>query len=304
MTQSLRAYAIASGCLSALGWGITGSFVKLLPDFTTLEVLALRLAIACGVTGPVFLANDSLRAEFLSLMRSPPGLSLSSLMVLYYLFAVRAFQLAPVSDVVLIVGLSPLMGLGLKLVLRAPLRRSEGIGAITAFVGLVLFVLPKLQVEFGRSTYLTGLFFALLSACVTLGYASLFKHYAGKRRALNPIAIAFMTFALGSIVIVPMASLPSPVWIEKLAQPDVWWIALGLGTVSTVVPTLCYSFAAKHLSPILTTTLNLLTPIFAAIVAVVLLGEQIPVLSLQGAALILAGVLVLSLPQSEASEAA
>ena len=175
MLHSSRPLALASGCIAALGWALTGTFVKLLPDFTTLEVLSIRLLVAFFATIPIFLILRPLWSEFLALVRTPIGCLLSSLMVLYYLFAVRAFQLAPVSDVVLVVGLSPLIGLVVKALLR-PVAILETIGASTAFVGLILFVLPKLQRAEHPPTYLTGLLFAFLSACVTLGYASLFKH--------------------------------------------------------------------------------------------------------------------------------
>jgi drug/metabolite transporter (DMT)-like permease len=97
-------------------------------------------------------------------------------MVFYYLFAVRAFQLAPVSDVVLIVGLSPLIGLGVKAFAGKPVTAIESIGAVTAFSGLILFVLPKLQGHHSDlSAYLMGLSFALFSAAILLSYVSLFN---------------------------------------------------------------------------------------------------------------------------------
>jgi drug/metabolite transporter, DME family len=302
MVQSSRLPALISGCLAALGWGLTGTFVKLLPDFTTLEVLALRLVVAFLITLPILLTNRLLRTQFLMLIRTPIGIGLSSLMVFYYLFAVRAFQLAPVSDVVLVIGLSPLIGLAVKAAMQKPVTVREGVGAFTAFFGLLLFVLPKLQGTFSQSTYLTGLFFAFLSACVTLSYASLFKHYASQKSMLNPVSVAFTTFVLGSIISTPIAAFSSPHWMLHLRESNTGWIALGLGILSTVVPTLCYSFAAKHLSPILTTALNLLTPIFAAVIAVLLLKEQFPVLSLLGAMLIIIGILSLSLPQSKSAQ--
>lgn len=104
---------------------------------------------------------------------------------------------------------------------------------------------------------------------------------------------------LGSVIIAPAAAFASPHWMLHLRQLNVGWIILGLGTLSTVVPTLCYSYAAKHLSPILTTTLNLLTPIFASMIAVLLLKEPFPLLSLIGAALIIGGILSLSLQKNK-----
>jgi drug/metabolite transporter, DME family len=299
MSNSIRPVALISGGFAALGWGLTGTFIKLMPQFTTLEILSIRLVVAVLVTVPIVLLYRPLRSDLRTLIGKPTTILLSSLMVVYYLFAVRAFQLAPVSDVVLIVGLSPLLGLAVKAGLRKPLMATEWIGAVTAFCGLVLFVLPKLQGHSNDvSTYLTGLFFALLSAVVTLAYASLFKYYSATQPLLNPFLVSFITFAVGSTVITPMTIVSMPRQFNLLVQPGMLAIALGLGILSTVVPTLCYSYAAKHLSPILTTALNLMTPIFAAAIAAIWLDEHLPLWSAIGAALILAGILILSIPIS------
>ena len=110
-SQPSQTPALAWGCLAALTWGLTGTFIKLLPSFTTLEVLSIRIGIAFSLTLAIFAVRPSLLSASLKLIRQPVGILLSSLMVFYYLFAVRAFQLAPVSDVALIVGLSPMIGL-------------------------------------------------------------------------------------------------------------------------------------------------------------------------------------------------
>jgi drug/metabolite transporter (DMT)-like permease len=290
-----RTLALSSGCLAALGWGLTGTFIKLLPQFSTFEILAIRLVMSFIALSPILLIRRSLYSQLKILIRKPIVILLSSLMVFYYLFAVRAFQLAPVSDVVLVVGLSPLLGVAGKVAARQPLKPLEVIGAVTAFSGLVLFVLPKLQAHTDDvSVYLSGLLFALLSAVITLGYASLFKQYAKSQPLLNPLLVSFITFTIGSGLILPLVAFFSPQHFLSIFHADTIAIALGLGVLSTVIPTLCYSYAAKHLSPILTTALNLMTPIFAAAIAAILLSEYLSLMSLIGAGLILIGILTLS----------
>jgi drug/metabolite transporter (DMT)-like permease len=298
MSDPPRLLPLGSGCLAALGWGLTGTFIKLMPQFSTLDVLSIRLGLAGLVMLPILAMRRPLWSDLRMLLRDPLTVLLSSLMVLYYLFAVRAFQLAPVGDVVLVVGLSPLLGLAAKVCLQQPLTASEGIGGAIAFSGLVLFVLPKLQGNSDDSlTYLTGLGFALLSAATTLAYASLFKSHGANQPRLTPLLVAFITFAIGSIVTIPIACLSTSQRLQDLVQPQVWTIMLGLGVISTVIPTLCYSYAAKHLSPILTTALNLMTPIFAAAIAAILLGEYLSGWNIVGALLILTGILTLSRPR-------
>ncbi|MGB3297656.1 MAG: DMT family transporter [Phormidesmis sp.] len=315
MTPSTQTLALAWGCLAALTWGLTGTFIKLLPGFTTIEVLSVRIGIAFSLTLIIFAAKPALLSASVRLIRQPTGILLSSLMVFYYLFAVRAFQLAPVSDVTLMVGLSPVMALVVKAIAGKKLALAEVLGAGTAFMGLLLFVLPKIQgVSEGRSVYLTGLFFALLAACVSLGYAALFKQQSArlmKRNlaldptldpTLDPIVVSCTTFAIGTVVMMPMAIATSPHLFSKLnADFSTLAIALGLGVISTVVPTLCYSYAAKHLSPVLTTALNLLTPVSAAAIAFFLLKETIPLLSMFGAGLIFTGIILLTTAKPSAS---
>lgn len=301
MASTSRTLVIALGCVAALAWGLTGAFIKLLPNFTTIEVLSIRIVISLLVTLAIFVVRPSLWSDSIALVQQPIGILLASLMVFYYLFAVRAFQLAPVSDVALVVGLSPIIGLVVKGVANKGLRPIETIGASVAFVGLLLFVSPKVQGLSGdRTTYFTGLFFALLAACVSLGYAALFKYYSSQKARLNPIAVSCATFAIGAVVMIPVAIVTSPDLISKVIQPDSLRIALGLGVISTVVPTFCYSYAAKHLPPVLTTTLNLLVPIFAAVLAFVVLQETIPAISIFGAVLVLAGILTLSVVKPKA----
>jgi len=295
-----RMPAIAWGCLAAFTWGLTGTFIKLLPGFSTIEILAIRTLLSLAVTLVIFLFRPALLSESLALLRRPIGILLSSLMLFYYLFAVRAFQLAPVSDVALVVGLSPIIGLGVKVVARQKLAIAEIAGAGIAFLGLILFVSPKIQGMAGsdRTTYLTGLGFALLAACVSLGYAALFKRYSASHTSLSPIAVSCTTFVIGSAIIAPIVAASSPTFIAKVTQPNSLNIALGLGVVCTVVPTFCYSYAAKHLPPILTTTLNLLVPISAAVLAFFLIQETMPAISILGAASIIVGIVVLSSAKS------
>jgi drug/metabolite transporter (DMT)-like permease len=291
-----RTLALSSGCLAALGWGLTGTFIKLLPQFSTFEILAIRLAVSFAMLLPILLLRRSLYCQLKILICQPIIILLSSLMVFYYLFAVRAFQLAPVSDVVLVVGLSPLLGVVGKVAARQALKSLETIGAVTAFSGLVLFVLPKVQVQTSDvSIYFTGLGFALLSAVVSLSYASLFKQCAKNQPLLNPVLVGFITFTIGSSVMLPLIVVSSPQSFISGFNIDVIIISLGLSVLSTVIPTLCYSYAAKHLSPVLTTALNLMTPIFAAAIAALLLNEYLSLVSLIGAGLILIGILILSI---------
>ena len=71
MVGSTRILALGSGCLAALGWGFTGILIKLMPQFTTLEILAIRLVVALLVMVPVLLVSPGLRSSVQTLIVKP-----------------------------------------------------------------------------------------------------------------------------------------------------------------------------------------------------------------------------------------
>jgi drug/metabolite transporter, DME family len=75
MVASTRTLALGSGCFAALGWGFTGILVKLMPEFTTLEILCVRLAVAFFVMLPAVLISRSLRSTLRILIGKPSVLN-------------------------------------------------------------------------------------------------------------------------------------------------------------------------------------------------------------------------------------
>jgi drug/metabolite transporter, DME family len=75
-----------------------------------------------------------------------------------------------------------------------------------------------------------------------------------------------------------------------MPSPGEWAFLILLGGVSTAVPTLAFGVASARLPSILTTSLGLMTPLSAALLPGLMLGEWPALLALPGALVTLAGL--------------
>jgi drug/metabolite transporter (DMT)-like permease len=83
---------------------------------------------------------------------------------------------------------------------------------------------------------------------------------------------------------------------ESLVVPDVVYAyAFGMGTVSTVLPILLVAEALRRLGANQVALISTSGPIATLAMAALILGERISVLQMAGAALVIAGVMLVSL---------
>ena len=99
--------------------------------------------------------------------------------------------------------------------------------------------------------------------------------------------------AVALVGAVAVALGPGGAWPRPLTVRDAAVFA-ALGAVSTAVPTVAFSVASRKLPAVLATTFALLTPVFAAAFAALVLGERPSPWLLPGGALVLGGVLLTS----------
>jgi len=102
-------------------------------------------------------------------------------------------------------------------------------------------------------------------------------------------------FTGGAVLLLPVLALAPLGW---LATPRGLLAALWLGAVPTALAYLLFARGLRRISAAETSTLTLAEPLTAAALGVVLLGERPSAASAVGAALLLAGLLVLGVPRS------
>lgn len=287
---SLDRAALAAAAITALGWGLTGAVIRMLPPISPVSVTAARLLLAAIVTLPLVPLLFAGNTDIWRVWRQPAAYALAGLLAGYYLLATAAFQLAPVAEAALLLSTPPLY---VVLWHRCSGRRSarvEAVGAVTALSGLVLLLAPQWSLAGPDLTdRISGDVLALLASLLVAVYALYFRSMAADARQPHAGGLTLMTFALGAVVLaaVHMTMDAAPLRGFGAAELPLWAV---LGVVCTALPSAGYAFASRRLPAVITTSVSLLLPLLAALFAYLLLGESVPPSALPGAALVLTGI--------------
>lgn len=288
--STARGKALLAAVVTAGAWGLTGIFVRLLPPLSPVAITAGRLLVALAVAAPLIGLFPSMRQCLLGASRLPVAYVLAGALAVYYLLATAAFQMAPVAEVALLVSMPPLFVLAFRYVAGDKPTLREATGAVVAVGGVALILLPRLALnEPLATTRLAGDLLAICAAAATAFYAYAYGRLAERQRAPEPMGVALLTFMLGASLLAALAFvLPAPesAGMDRKAI----LMLLGLGVVSTAIPSLAFAIASRFLPSVLTAAILLLIPLFAGIFAFFVLGEKVSSTTLPGGILILAGI--------------
>ena len=281
---------IIGAILTAFGWGMAGVFIKLLPSLSALSIVAIRLALALVVTIPILLFQNNFYSHIKELRHLKVWI-LSLIMLACYTLGTIAFQIAPVAEVTLLMTTAPIFTILFQFVRGEKIRKTGYWGALIAFLGICFIIFPNLNIDSVISKeHLLGNFLALLVSVLLAIYAIWFRSLSQYNIAINSISIALGTFILGSLIFFPttlqlLLAFSGSINIEYLIA------CLGLGLVSTAIPTLSYVVAAKRLPPLTTTSILLLEPILSIAFAFLILGAVPSVWIIPGTVFVAIGIL-------------
>jgi drug/metabolite transporter (DMT)-like permease len=296
--------ALLAAGLTSLMWGLTGIFVRLLPPLSPLTVTAGRLLIALVVAVPVLVLYRGSRQSFKSVLVRPIAYIFALLLAAYYLLATAAFQMAPVAEVALLLSTTPLFVLAFRSVRGDIPTRTEIGGALLAMTGIAIILAPKTSFAEGMQIHhLTGNVLAICAAGLTAFYAYMYRILSVRGVAPETMGVSLLTFAMGGIVLSLMAGLaPAPSGWDTLDGVELL-VLVGLGVLSTAIPTIGFAVAAKRLPAVATATISLFIPLFAGLFAFLILGEKLTPMFIPGGILVLGGIaMVLRQGQGKAND--
>ena len=279
---------IALVVLSAATWSLAGVWIELLPGVPVSSVVAGRLAISLLLVGPVALWR------WRTLGRPTAAVwGLAVLMVAYYGLAVAGFRLTNVAEGTLFLNVSPLFAVAWALVRGEQVLPGERWGTALALAGVAVILLPGL-VGGGADglARVMGNAIALAAAGGMAAYSIALDRLRTAGRAPNPLLVTALTFGLGAAGGLALLAVRGDAATAGLDGAPAWGALVGLGLVTTAIPTFAYSVASGRLAPILTTTVRLLTPAFGALAAWLVLDEVPSLWLVPGGALVLGGLLL------------
>lgn len=279
-SPALDRRGLAGSLLATATWALTGTFIHLVPGLDAPTVAAVRLIASAAVLlsfqrwrGD---AGDASAAPWLGVLA----------MAAYYVLATEAFTRAPVVEVTLLVGSAPVVTLAVELISGRRVRPRRMAGVLIAVSGLAAFLIPAMR-DAPRSSL--GYLFAIGAAGVSALYVTTLRAQAARGGAVDTIAIATRASLVGAVASAVIVALGTDVGRIRISARD-FGVLMLLGVVSTAVPTVAYGEASKRLPPTVTTSLSLLTPLFAALIAGMTLGEWPALARLPGCVLAFIGI--------------
>lgn len=287
---SLLHWAMVLGAASL--FGVSFLFVKMsLTDIPPMSVAALRCVVAAPVAWAVLKIVGGSMPTFKDSWRL---FSVLGILTAALPFAAIAYGQGNIETALggMLFGALPVFN-----VLLVPLIAKDEafhpirlLGAMIGFVGLLLVMAPKYSG--GMDTNLISMLlivFAAISYAAGIGYAR-------RNKAIHPIAMIVGQLVWGGAVLLAFAIYLDAPW-QAMPSSRSWIGVAGIGVLGTAAaPTLMF-LLIRMIGGTRVAIIPLLMPIFATLIGVFFVGEQIQLLSFAGLGFILAGAIVIARSQ-------
>lgn len=281
-------YGLLLVLLAAVLWGTTGTAQALSPPgFSPLVIGALRLVMG----GSALLLWASLRKGLGGLRDWPVGLTLSTA---FFTAAYQALFFSGIAKTgvaagtIVAIGSAPVAAGIMELLFyeRRPTLKWLTATALAVGGGALLILSGGDDVRVDPAGILLSIGSGISYAAYTLGIKSLL-------REKDPDSVMAVVFSLGGLILAPFLFGLDLQWIS---QPRSIAVILHLGLVATAMAYWLFARGLQRVEATTAVTVSLAEPLTAAILGIVVLGEQLNLLSGIGIGLIFCGLALLTLP--------
>lgn len=263
-------------------WGLSYIFMKMgIASIEPFNLVALRCLIAFVIAATFFyrsLRHVNMELLFYSFL-------LGFLLLLVFSLVTVGLTMTDASNAGFLLSMTVIFVPVIQSILQrrlpiVPVR----IGIIITFVGIIIMTITQ-SLSFNYGDIL-----CMLSA---LAYAIQILIIGRVTKDHDPITVGIMQLGFAGILALVLSSFfESPI----LPQNTVAWMSiLGLAILCSAFGFISQAVAQKHTSPTQTSLMFSLEPLFAAGLAVIILGEAFTIRDIIGAFLIICGVIVATL---------
>jgi len=279
--------------LAIIGWSSAGIFIKLLPNIDAIFIVAIRLSISLFVTLILLLLLKKNFTKYIKHLFEIKTWAFGLILFFCYFLGTLAFQIAPVGEVTILMTLSPLFIIIFNLILGYGVKKIEIIGVIIALFGIVFITFEQMSYQDNSlSNRLLGNIFALIVSILFAVYALLYNTFDKKDKSPNIISVTLSTFIIGTILLIVLITINTETDITFQNNINILFL-IGIAVIATAIPTISYSIASKQLKPIVTTSLLLLEPFIAILLAFLIISEIPSLFIVPGLIFILIGLLLI-----------
>ncbi len=161
------------------------------------------------------------------------------------------------------------------------LTRTRTLGLLVGFIGVLILVSDKLGLH--GSDFGLPIAAALVATC-SYGFAA---NYVRKNlQGVDPLLTSSGSQIVAALVLLPAAII---YWPDTMPSLTAWLNLLVLGVASTGVAFIIYFRLISEIGAARATTVTFLIPVFGTAAGIVFLGEQVTLLMLVGAGVIILG---------------
>lgn len=295
MNQRDRMFGISAVLIAALLWGTTGTAATFAPEVSAVAIGA----VAMGVGGllQALIALRGIVTNRVTLRQNGGMLATGALAVAIYPLAFYAsMHLAGVTvGTVISIGSAPLLSALIEYCLDGQrLTRRWMTGAAVGVAGMVLLCLaesPSHTSTAQQSDVILGLTLGLLAGLTYALYSWAARHLM--QRGIPSRTAMGATFGIGGILLMPVLfATGSPL----LASINNTTVGLYMALIPMFIGYVCYGYGLARISASLATTITLLEPAVAAVLAVVIVGERLLAIGWVGIGLILGCLILITVP--------
>ncbi|PVH27367.1 DMT family transporter [Pararhodobacter oceanensis] len=282
---------------AAVVWGTTGTAATFAPDVSPAAIGAAAMGV--GGIAQALIALRGISRSRAVLWDQRRLLVIGAVAVAAYPLAFYgSMRLAGVTiGTVITIGSAPLLSALIEYVLdRAGLTARLAIGALVGLIGMTFICVAESashsEVVGGNDVPL-GVTLGLIGG---LTYA-LYSWTARRMmlRGMRSSVAMGATFGLGGLLLMPVLVATGGPFLAS-------WENAAVGMYMAAVPMflgyLCFGYGLARVQASMATTITLLEPVIAAVLAVIIVGERLPVLGWVGVALVVGCLGIITMPYS------
>ena len=295
-----NARGIAGVLFAGTVWGTTGTAATFAPDVSAAAIGAAAMGI--GGLGQALLALRGMAHARAQLWQHRGLLLLGALAVMIYPLAFYgAMRLAGVTiGTVVTIGTAPLFAALIEYVMeRSKLTLRWTVGALSGVAGMVLICLAEGSSHgaVGGSSVPLGVALGLLGGFTYALYS--WTARAVMLRGVRSSVVMGATFGLGGILLMPVLIVTGGPLLASWGNAAV---GLYMAFVPMFLGYICFGYGLSRVRASTATTLTLIEPVVAAVLAVVIVGERLPALGWTGVGLVVMCLLVLTMPMGHRAQ--
>jgi DME family drug/metabolite transporter len=290
-----QTWGVVAILFSAIVWGTTGTAATFAPDVSAAAIGAAAMGVG-GIAQALVAARGIARSRA-TLWGQRRLLVIGALSVAIYPLAFYgSMRLAGVTvGTVITIGSAPLLSALIEYILdRRNLTMRWSIGALVGLIGMGLICVAENASHgevLGGDSVLLGVFLGLIGG---LTYA-LYSWSARKMMLEGTRSSVAMgaTFGLGGLLLMPVLFVSGGSFLAS-------WTNAAVGLYMAAVPMflgyISFGFGLARVQASMATVITLLEPVVAAVLAVLIVGERLPVIGWIGVALVVGCLAIITTP--------